>query len=236
MHRAGALLAGVLASAGLLSACASFVESRAESVLLEAMPRVIGPADRYVATVQGVNADASHIDGVLVVGDHVRRLRMPVIDRFNVDLRDVSVDRLNKQLTGIGAAQAGVRIKGADLTAYLQQQSWIAEPSVQLQPPDSVLVSGLLRVPGLSLATSAPAAFRVRLIPDGPRLLVAVDSLAVGSREAPSLLRSLAATAINPLFDLSAYAVPSSIDRVSVEADTIVMEASGSRLKVAPPR
>ena len=229
MQSSRAVLAGALASAGLLGACASYVESRVESVLLEALPRAIGPADHYDATVQGANADASHFDRVLVVGERVRRPRTPVIDRLNVNLQDVSLDRPNKQVTGIGAAQAGVRIKAGDLTAYLEQQSWIAQPTVELQPPDSVLVSGLLRVPGLSLATSGQASFRTRLIPEGPRLLVAVDSLAMGSREAPTLLRGLVATAINPLFDLSAYAAPAKIDRVGIEADVIVLEASGSQ-------
>ena len=136
---------------------------------------------------------------------------------------------------GIGAAQALVRLKAADLTSYLQQQSWIAQPTVQLALPDQVEVSGFLKVPGVDIATGALATFKGRLVPNGSQLLVAVDSLSLGSREAPLLLRSLVAAAVNPLIDLSAYAVPSTIDRVRVDNEAIVMEASGSQLRPIRP-
>ena len=204
------------------------------------MPRVIGPADRYEASVDGANATASHFDKAQVVGVRVRRPRTPVIDRFEVDLQDVSLDRPTKQVTRIGAARAVVRVKATDLTAYLSQQSWIAQPSVRLSSPDGVIISGLFKVPGVSLAATAPASFRGRLVPNGPQLLVAVDSLSSGEREAPALLRGLVAAAINPLFDLSAYAVPSTIDSIQVQDDAIVIQAAGTQLSVAaadpPPR
>ena len=115
----------LLVTLSLLSSCASYVEGRAESVLLEAMPRVIGPADRYEASVRGANTSASHFDAVHAVGVRVQRPGIPVIDRFVVDLQDVELDRPNKQVTAIGSAQAAVRITAADLSTYLMSQRWI---------------------------------------------------------------------------------------------------------------
>lgn len=215
--------------AALVAACATYVEGQVENALIEALPRVLGPADRYGATVEGPNRDASHFDRVHAVGVRVRRPVGPVVEQIEVDLQDVSVDRQNKRITRIGGARATVRVKASDLTAYLAQQNWVSQPSVRLLPSGGVIVSGLFRVPGLDLATGPAAEFRGRLVPDGSRLLVAIDSLHVGERDAPALWRGLLATAVNPLIDLSAFVAPSRIDWVSVQGDSLVLEASGSR-------
>lgn len=224
----------LLVALSLLSSCASYVESRAGSVLLDAMPRVIGPADRYEATVRGANASASHFDAVHAVGVRVQRPGVPVIDRFVVDLKDVELDRPNKQITAIGAAQAAVRITAADLSTYLVTQRWIEQPVVSLMPPDIVAVSGVLRVPGLPIVAATQATFRGRLVASGPKLRVAIDALSAGGRSAPPLALVLIETAINPLLDLAAYAVASTIDRVRVESDAIDLVASGTRMTLSP--
>ncbi len=231
MSFARPLKAFLLLAAVWSASCASYVEGRVESVLLAALPRVVGPADRYEATVRGVDATASHVDEVHAVGIRVQRPRTPVIDRFEVELQDVSIDRASRQVTGIGAARAVVRVKPDDLTAYLAQQAWIARPSVRLRPPDRLEIGGFLQVPGMPFSGAA-ASFVGRLVADGPRLRVVVGSLELAGREAPPLLRSMAEAAINPLFDLSSYAVPSTIDRVDVQDEAIVVEASGSRVQV----
>ena len=219
----------------LLASCATYVAGRAESALRGAMPRVIGPADHYEATVRGASADASHFDKVHVVGNRVQRPHTPVIDRFEVDLQDVTFDLPSKQVSGIGSARAAVYVKAVDLTAYLEQQRWIARPSVQLLPPDRLEVSGFFKVLGVDLAAGAPATFKGRLVTSGSQLRVAVDSLSLGDREAPGLLKGLVATAVNPLFDLAAYAVPSTVERVRVQDDAILLEASGSQLQTVRP-
>ena len=231
--RPSALRVSLLAAV-MVAACTSYVEEHVEGVIIDTLPRVIGPADRYEATVQGANRDASYFDKVHAVGIRVQRRRTPVIDHLEVDLQDVSVDRPNRQVTAIGAAHASVRVRAADLTAYLQQQSWIAAPSVRLSAPDGIVVTGSFKLPGINLALSSLASLRGHFVAEGPRLLVAVDSLSVGDREASALLRGLVATAINPFFDLPAYAVPSTIDRAILDDDAVVVEASGSRLTVAP--
>jgi hypothetical protein len=224
-------------AAALLSvSCQTYVSERAESSLLVAMPRVLGPADRYEATVRGANTSASHFDLVRVVGVRVQRPKTPVIDRFEATLREVSVDRPNKQVTAIGTAQAVVRVTAADLQSHVERQGWIGQPRVRLLPPDGITVTGLLEVPVAGATLSSSASFTGRLVPSGSRLLIAVDALSLGDRQAPPLLRSWVGAAVNPLFDLSAYAVPSTIDRVSVQDDAIRLEASGSRMQVNRPR
>lgn len=231
MSTSSPLKALLLLAAAWSASCASYVDGRVEKVLVEAMPRVIGPADRYEATVRGADASASHVDEVHAVGTGVQRPRMPRIDRFQVDLQDVSIDRANKQVTGVGAARAVVQVKADDLGAYLARQAWIAQPKVRLRAPDRVEIGGFLQVPGMPVSGAA-ATFAGRLVPDGPRLRVVVTALEFAGRDAPPLLRGMAEAAINPLFDLSSYAVPSTIDRVDVQEDAIVIEASGSRMQV----
>jgi hypothetical protein len=201
--------------------------------LLEALSQALGPADRYEATVVGANSSGTHFEKVQVAGVRVQRHNTPVIDSFDIELKDVSIDRPNKQVTGIGAARAMVRVTAADLTSYLQQQRWIGQPHVRLSAPDGVVVDGNLTVPGLGHTPSAPALFSGRLAVSGSRLLLVVDSLSIADRQAPPLVRSLVATAINPLLDLSAYAAPSRIDRVAVHADAIQLDASGSQMQVS---
>jgi len=216
-----------------LVSCESYVAERAESSLLETMPRVLGPADRYEVTVRGADTSASHFDLVSVVGVRVQRPKTPVIDRFEAALQDVSVDRPNKQVTGIGAAQAVVWVSAADLQSYLEQQSWIAQPQVRLVPPNGITVTGSLRIPVGGAALSASTSFSGRLVPSGSQLLIAVDALSLGDRQAPPLLRSLVGTAVNPLFDLSDYAVPSTIDRISVQSGW-AMRADAAGLAARP--
>lgn len=223
----------LLAVLSLLSSCASYVEGRAESELLEAMPRVIGPADCYEATVHGADSSASHFDVVHAVGIRVQRLGVPVIDRFVVELQDVELDQPNKQVTAIGAAQAAVRITAADLSTYLKSQRWVEQPVVSLMPPDVVAVSGVLRVLGLPITVETQATFRGRLVASGSKLRVEINGLSAGGRSAPPLALGLIEMAINPLLDLSAYAVPSTIDRVRVEGDAIDLVASGSRMTLS---
>ena len=230
------LIGAALTAATLLGSCGTYVEQRVESVILEALPQVVGSANHYEATVRGASADLSHFDHVRAVGVGVRRPQSPVLERVELDLLDVAVDRNARQITSIGDATVTAALNASDLTAYLAQQRWIAEPVVRVVAPSAVIVSGKLKLPGVGvdvgvgLFPTLAAEFRGNLKSHGSQLLLSVDSLRLGDREAPALARGLIEQAINPLFDVAHYAVPARIDRATVEGNAIVVTASGSQM------
>ena len=231
---AAALVGAALTAALLLASCGTYVGQRVESVILEALPRVVGPANHYGATVRGASADLSHFDQVSAVGVGVRRPNTPVLERIELDLLDVAVDRNARQITSIADANVTATLSASDLAAYLDQQRWITESAVRVVAPATVIVSGRFKLPGtgLSLLPSLVGEIRTTLAPRGSQLLLKVDALRLGDREAPALARNLIEQAINPLFDVEHYAVPSRIDRAAVEGNSIIVAASGSQISL----
>lgn len=93
-----------------------------------------------------------------------------------------------------------------------------------------MIVSGRLKVPGLSLALNSTAEFRGVLVSRKSQMLMRVKSLRYCGRQGPSIALGFIEQLINLLFDAAEYAVPSRIDAVMVEGDVIVINASGSQL------
>lgn len=226
------LIGATLTFAVLLTSCGSYVDQRIERVIVDALPRAVGPANQYSATVRGASADFSHFGQVHAVGVGVRRPHAPVLERIELDLLDVTVDRNARQITSIGAATVTATLSASDLVAYLGQQRWIAEPAVRVEMPAMIIVSGRLKLPSLEVGILPALAgeFRGTLAARGSQLRVSIGSLRLGKSEASALVRSLIEQAVNPLFDVADYAVPSRIDRATVEGQAIVVTASGSQL------
>ena len=220
----------LLVVAAFLASCAAYVEQRLEAAIVEALPQLLGPADRYEVGVRGVDAQGSHIEAVRAVGTRIQRPRSPVLDRIEVELLDVAFDRSAKRVTAVGTATATLRLRADDLTAYLAKQRWIERPSVRLVAPAGIVVAARLQLPGLELPTAFSVEFRGRLIAAESKLLLAVDGLDLGDRAAPWLARGLIERAINPLFDLAPHALPARIDSVEVDGDALAVHASGSRI------
>ena len=225
-----ALRSFTLFSVFLLASCANITERRAETALLQALPRLIGPADNYTATVQGASGDGSRFEQVQAVGVRVRRSNLPVFDRIEVRLSGVAVDTAAKQVNAVGDARLSLRLKPEDLAAYLGSSEWIDRPAVRTVAPDRVFLTGRLKIAGIPLGAEASADLQGRLEARGPQLHLAVDSLSWQGQTASALIRALVERAINPLFNLAQYAVPARIDGARVDSDAIVIDASGSNL------
>jgi hypothetical protein len=226
------LLGLLLFAIGLLASCAGYVEQRAERAIIETLPKAIGPADRYEATVRGSDANATHFNRVRAVGIRVRREHAPVLDRIEADLQDVSVDHQARRVTAIGGANGRLWLRAGDLADYLRQRAWIEEPAVRFDGASQVIVSGRLKLPGLALASESRAELRGVLTPRQAQILMRVESLRYSGTEAPSIMRGIVEQVINPVFDVAKYAVPSQIDAVAVEGDAIIIDVSGSQLFV----
>lgn len=231
------LVGRCLATVALLAptACSTPLDARAERALREALVRVVGPAESYDVHVSGASLDGSRFERVRFVGRRIARADAPVLDRLELDLQGVVVDRRDKALAAVAATRAELQLRGADLAEYLRRSAWIADPSVVFSAPDRVAIAGTPRLAGIALAIGDGAEFQGRLFASGAQLRVAVDRVRIGTADAAPLLRALLERAINPLVDVSAYPLPARIDAVEAADDRLRIAASGSRLPATAP-
>ena len=227
--RAGWCLAGLLVVT-LLASCASYTDRRAETSLLQALPRLVGPADSYTATVQGASSDGSRFEQVQATGVRVRRPNMPVFERIELRLSGVVVDTAAKRVTAVGDARLSLRLKVDDVAAYLGSSEWIDRPAVRVSAPDNVFISGRLKIAGIALGATSAADLQGRLLARDTQLRLTVDALSWRGQTAPALVRGLVEQAINPILNVAQYAVPTRIDSAVVDGDAIVITASGSNM------
>ncbi|HSC62097.1 MAG TPA: hypothetical protein VLD35_00565, partial [Caldimonas sp.] len=150
-------VAAVLAT----TACSTYLDARAEAALREALVRVVGPAASYDVRVSGASVDGSLFERVGFVGRRIARAGAPVLDRLELDLQGVVVDRAAKSLTAVAAARVELQLKGADLAEFLGR--WLAEPRVTLAPPDRIIVVGTPRIGGIALGGPGGAELQGRL-------------------------------------------------------------------------
>jgi len=216
------------------TACSTYLDSRAEAALREALVRVVGPAESYDVRVSGASVDGSRFDRVRFVGRRIARPDSPVLDRLELDLQGVVVDRPAKSLTAVAAARVELQLKGADLAAFLGR--WLGEPAVTLTAPDRITIVGTPRIGGVALGGAGSAELQGRLVVGGSQLWLAIDRIRLGRGEAPPLARVVVERAINPIFDVAEAPLPARLDAVEVGADdTIRIAASGSRLPRGAP-
>lgn len=228
-----ALVVTVVAAS--IAGCAGYVNQRLEAALREALPRLVGPAERYDVSVRGADAAGSRVDEVHAVGIRVQRPRTPVLARVDVTLRDVAVDRDARRVTSVGRATVALHLREQDMTDHLAGQRWVEGATVRFSGADEITVGGRLGIPGLTALALLPAEFRGRVVARGAQLLLRIDAITIGAQAAPALARRAVEQAINPIFDAAEHAVPSQIDAVQVAAGELVIRASGSDLSLRPP-
>ena len=214
----------------LLVSCASNIDRRAETALLQALPKLVGPADNYTATVQGASRDGTRFDQVQATGVRVRRPNMPVFERIELRLSGVVVDAAAKRVTAVDDARLSLRLKVDDVAAYLGASEWIDRPAVRVSAPDKVFISGRLKIAGIALGSTSAADLEGRLQTRDTQLRLTVDALVWRGQAAPALVRALVEQAINPILDVAQYAVPAHVDSAVVDGDAILITASGSNL------
>jgi len=231
-----AVLARCFAVAAFLAttACSPYLDARAEAALRDALLRVVGPAESYDVRVSGASLDGSRFERVRFVGRRIARPDAPVLDRLELDLQGVVVDRAAKSLTAVAATRVALQLKGTDLAVFLRR--WLGEPQITLAPPDRIAVVGTPRIGGIALGGAGGAELQGRLIGNGTQLFLMMDRIRLGRGEAPALARVVVERAINPIFDVAEAPLPARLDAVEVGADdTIRIAASGSRLPRAAP-
>ena len=212
----------------VLGACASVATDRAETALRIALPALIGPAMHYDVTLVGVSVDATRISAAQVVGLRVAREALPVLNRVQADLTDVTVNRVEKRLTGVGSAVLSVDLLADDLAYFLSARGWSRDVQVSFAAPNTVTATGRVGLPGAG--TSVPAKFSGRVRPMGTQLYLDIDALSMGPVAASPVVRLLLQAAVNPLFDIAGFAMPARIESVQIEGAVLRFRASGAAL------
>lgn len=240
MRRRRAIVAVPLAAwAGTHSRAnaAPLLEDVVERLLLAELPRMLGPAARYSAKVQGAWPDGSEFKQIDVAGERVAQPGNPVLDRVQALLRDVQVDVGRQRVDSIANAQVEVRLRAGDVAGFLRKQGWVEGAAVGFIGRNGIVVTGQPVMQGYTAPALGSVEFRGRLLPQGSQLRLTVDAVRIAGFEATELLRAVLEGSINPIFDAQAYAVPSQIDDAQVQPDnTLLIRASGSRIKPGPLR
>ena len=194
----------------------------------EALPKLIGPADSYQARVSGSNIGADHLASVHISGMRVALARVPVLNLVELNLRDVAFDRQQKRLTSVGEAHGQVKLVAGDLAEYLRLSGWLDRATVRFEPPNRIVATGIPSVAGIPVMSRGESEFQGRLFAQGSQVLLTVDYLRLGSVEATPVVCLVLRAALNPLFDISGYPLPTRIDSVQVRDGALLILASGS--------
>jgi hypothetical protein len=224
----------VVAPTAFLASCADYLDARAEGALREALARVVGPAASYDVSVSGASVDATRFERVRFVGTRIVRERAPVLDRLELELRGVVIDRQEKRLTALAGARGVLRIRAADLADHLRDRGWFEDARVVVAAPDRITISGVPKIGGAVIQLRDGAELQGRLVAQGAQLRLAVDAVRISDLQAPPLVRALLERAVNPLLDAGGFPVAARIDGVAVDGDAVVITASGSRLGSGP--
>ncbi len=223
----GACLCGVL----WLGGCASMIDSHVEQIIGAELPRVVGPAARYDVNVADArtSGEVADLKQVYVVGDRVARERSPVLDRIEVTMADVKIDRKEKRLLSLGAADANVRVLPSDIAMFLDAKPGLDNVVVTLQPPYEMTVEAQLAFAGFTLPRFARTKVRGRLVTSDGDLLMEIADLRIAGYPIGTIPAIVLEKLINPLVDLSALPTPSRVTSVQVTPDAVLLTASGSQ-------
>lgn len=200
------------------------VSGRVESEIEAALPKALGPAETYDATVDGVRLSGS-AERVQIVGRRVAREDAPVIDQLDVDLHGVVVDRSARTLTSVDSARATARLLDLDLSAYLSTLNGVSDATITLYAPDRATVRMRGEIQGFSIPGMLDVSGRL-FTTDGTVHIdverVAAAGLSLGSRIARAI-----SDRINPVIDLSDEDLALEVTAIRVGGGALVLEATG---------
>ncbi|WP_412061842.1 DUF2993 domain-containing protein [Rubrivirga sp. IMCC45206] len=208
-----------------LAASGCDVSGRVEAEIVSALPKALGPADHYDATVDGLQLSARTAERVTITGDRVAREDAPVVDRLDVTLWGVAFDQKTRVLTRVDSARATARLLPADLATYLGTQRGISRAAVTLAAPDRATVRVEGAIEGFRLPVGAE--IRGQLVAADGAVRLDVESVrAAGIGLGGSLARAVG-DRINPVADLRDEDLALTVTDVRVERGAVVVEATG---------
>ena len=213
-----------------LTGCATVVDTRVEQLIAAELPRVVGAAARYDVNVDGARETGEVIDirRLRIAGERVERAGSPVLERIDVTMTDLVVDRKEKRLQSLGTADASALLLPADIAAFLDTRPGLDDVQVSLFPPSEISIETRFAIGGFAFPRSAGARIRGRLIASDGRLIMEIIDLRVAGYPVGTIPSIVAEKLINPLVDLSAMPATARVTSVQVMPDAVLLKASSS--------
>ncbi len=213
-----------------LASCATVVDTRVEQLVAAELPRLIGAAACYDVNVDGAREAGEILDirRVRIAGERVERAGSPVLQRIDVTMTDLVVDRREKRLRSLGTADASALLLPADIAAFLDTRPSLEKVQVALFPPSEISIETQFAIAGFALPRSTGARIRGRLIASDGRLIMEIIDLRVAGFPVTTIPSIVAEKLMNPLVDLSGLPAPARVTSVQNMPDAVLLRASSS--------
>lgn len=203
------------------------IEGFVERGIEQALPGVIGPADRYAVDIEGLRTSTGEAERVAVHGERVHPERAPVLDRIDLELHGVRYDQDAERLDRVERAEATARVLPSDITAYLEAHRNVREAALTLRPPNGATLRLRPEIGGLTVPEGVAVEMTGRLVVEEGRVGFAVSEVRAGGLNLGRTVARRLSEAINPLVDLTATDVALRVTAVRVEDGAVRVEATG---------
>lgn len=213
-----------------IAGCATVVDTRVEQLIAAELPRIVGAAARYDVNVDGARETGEIIDirRVRIVGERIARAGSPVIERIDVTMIDLVVNRNEKRLQSLGSADATALLLPADIAAFLDTRPGLDNVQVALFAPSEITIETQFAIAGFALPRFTNARIRGRLIASDGRLVMEIIDLRVAGFPVGTIPSIVVEKLMNPLVDLSAMPATTRITSVQVMPDAVLLKGSSS--------
>lgn len=211
------------------------VDGLVERGLEARLPEVIGPADHYAVDVVGLDLGSGEAERVTVVGERVRPADAPVLDRLDLVLSGVRYDQEAERLDRVDDARGTVRVRAADLTAFLDAHRHVRGASLTLRPPDGATLRFRPEAGGYALPEGVAVELAGRLVAEGGHVRFDVEAVRAAGLNLGRTVAARLDREINPVVDLTGGRMRLSVTGLAVETDAVVLTAMGDLAGVTLP-
>lgn len=191
------------------------------------LPQYVGPAEHYDVDIDGLNIVAGTASSVVAVGDRVHPEGAPVIDRLELELKEITYDRNSEKLTKVESAQLTAVIKTPDLVDFLEAYRNVQEADITLYSPNQATLRIRPQIGDYSIPQGITVDVSGELIGDGTQLRFDVYEVRAAGINISNLTATRLSNLINPLADLNNLPIQVDISSVIVAGETIGLEVVG---------
>ena len=227
MYRIGIISIVAGAMLLLLAGCGSS-ERIAESEIVQAAPRYLGPADRYEADVQGLGN--SHVQSVKVTGYGVHPQPDLTLQTLTLTLTDVNYQRDPLRITGVGATSFALQASDAAMTSFLASQAQQRAANIPVRNLQVTFLDQLIRITGTATFNGQDMAVVTTgtLQPNGAQILYQPQTLTINGAAIGEPTLSTLIGMVNPLVDFSKWQFLPQIQTIVLQPGIITITGTGN--------
>jgi hypothetical protein len=214
--RTSSILIAAVLCAAFLSGCGErLVEAKIASGIEKRLPTIIGPAKSYDVSVEGRTTKmmSGKVSRISIHGSGVQLQPELAVDDLVVEMRGVTFDTDNNQLTGTDETTFQALLSDKVLTSY------VAKRQPDLKQLKITMSRGKMTVqtrPGL-LGVSAGVSLTGGLeLAPGNKVCFVPDRMSVAGLSMPGMVVDFVTKRINPVMDLSLAGFPAQIVDLAV--------------------